>query len=123
MTKSRQQGSSVSTKQLARTVLDGRPVFFYATIEMTNRVRGYLTGMDDYHYFVVSPLEDGSKQFRVMLLHKSAIAVMVLGGDATYADEPAHDILESLVAPYRAWLQTNLFGKQKTEMPRDDSST
>ncbi len=122
MTKSRQQGSSVSTKQLARTVLDGRPVFFYATIEMTKYVRGYLTGMDDYHYFVVSPVE-GSDRFLTMLLHKSAIAVMVLGEKATYTDEPAYNILESLVAPYRAWLQTNLFGKQKTEIPKDDSST
>lgn len=90
----RRHGNAMSDKQLARTVLDGRKI---TVVTVAREVTGYLCGMDDFTYMVISP--EGRKS----LVHKTG-SVIELDDDCTYADEPKHDILESVVGPFRAHL-------------------
>lgn len=84
----------MSTKQLARTVLDGRKVTFNLGFEV---VTGYLCGMDDFHWAVITP------HAQVHLVHKSA-PLASIESQASYANEPTRAALEKVVGPFRATL-------------------
>jgi hypothetical protein len=86
----------MSSKQLARTVVDGKRVRF--TTSAAVAVEGYLCGMDDYHWMVVTP---GAE---VVLVHKSA-PLIEIGVAGMYASEPNLDTIEKIVRPFRDSLQ------------------
>lgn len=88
-------GSAMSDKQLARTVLDGRILTF--TTSTGDIVTGYLGGMDNYHWLVVTP------QKEQVLVHKSAPKIKI--GDKSYANEQYQDGLEKVIRPFRQNLQ------------------
>lgn len=88
----------MSTKQLARTVADGRMVSF--TTSTGDVVEGFLCGMDDFHWMVITPT------LNQVLVHKSAPKIEI--GPASYLD-PEHDTnrtaMEGIIRPFRAALQ------------------
>ena len=96
-------GSAMSTKQLARTVLDGRLLTF--TPLVGEPITGYLCGMDDFHWMVVTPY--GSKH----LVHKASAPVIDFG-DCRYIEEPDHPVLEKVVGPFRRFVEAEFFGRQ-----------
>jgi hypothetical protein len=89
-------GSSMSTKQLARTVQDGRMVTF---IHQVGERTGYLCGMDDFHWMIVTP------ECRTHLIHKGSAPFIDPAPDATYRSEPNVDALERIVGPFRDYLE------------------
>lgn len=82
----------MSSKQLARTVLDGKKVTFRVANE--EPVTGYLCGMDDFHWMVLTA--DGEQH----LIHKTA-PMISLSSVATYADEPGREQMEKIIGPFR----------------------
>lgn len=85
-------GSSLSTKQLARTAVDGKAL----TIRVDGEnLRGYLCGMDDFHWMIVTP--DGEKH----LVHKGSASIITLADEPSYEAEENHDVLERVVGPFR----------------------
>ncbi len=93
----------MSSKQLARSVIEGRQVTFDTE---TGTFRGYLCGMDDFHWMIVT-----SNGFQ-LLIHKSA-PVVTMGKDCTYDSEEHKDVLEDVVAPFRRYVEETYFGKGK----------
>lgn len=90
-------GSEMSSKQLARTVLDGKQVTVWdGTSEAP--VTGYLCGMDAYHWLIITP-DDGE----IHLIHKSAPRIKI-HREKTYSVEPSHARLEKVVGPFRTSL-------------------
>lgn len=93
----------MSSKQLARTVLDGKKVTFrFTSGEM---VEGYLCGMDDFHWMVVT--SEGRKH----LVHKGSASIIDLADDPSYADEENHSSLEQVVGPFRRFVEGAYFGR------------
>jgi len=86
----------LSTKQLVRTVLDGRILRFSFSVD--HAIEGYLCGMDTYHWMIVSP--DGHKH----LIHKSKASLVTLGS-ISYSAEDNHVDLEKIVGPFRDWVK------------------
>ena len=100
----RKQGSSVSSKQLARTVKDGRKVSFWLSSGL--EISGYISGMDDYHWFLVTP------ENRKHLIHKGLASLITLHDESTYATEPLWELLEQTIAPFRDHVLAHYFGEQ-----------
>lgn len=103
--KKARSGSAMSTKQLARTVFDGRKVTFSFPPSQVC-IEGYLCGMDDFHWMVITP---GGKKH---LIHKGGASVISLSDESTYANEPRLVELESVVAPFRAAMEADVLGRQ-----------
>jgi hypothetical protein len=93
----------MSSKQLARTVIDGRQLTF--TPLVGNPITGYLCGMDDFHWMVVTAT--GTKH----LVHKASAPVIDFSDLATYQDEPLRDSLDGVVGPFRRFVEAEFFGR------------
>lgn len=96
-------GSAMSSKQLARTVMLGRRIAL--TLTNGEKIVGYLCGMDDFHWMVVTP--DGEKA----LTHKGNVSVVRLGEESTYESEPKREELEKVVGPFRQFVAGFYFGQ------------
>lgn len=90
-------GSAMSSKQLARTVVHGQKIRF--TTATGDHVEGFLGGMDDYHWMVVT--DDAS----VVLVHKSAPLIEINTHGQSYDMHPNHTDIEKIVRPFRTSLQ------------------
>jgi hypothetical protein len=99
----RPRGSDMSSKQLARTVLHGRAVTF--RFPSGDAVTGYLCGMDDFHWMVVT--SDGLKH----LIHKGSASVITMADTPSYNSEPLCDEMEAVVGPFRRFVEEVLFGR------------
>lgn len=93
----------MSTKQLARTVIDGRLLTF--TPLVGEQITGYLCGMDDFHWMVITP--SGSTH----LVHKASAPVIDFGL-CRYPEEPNLRLLEKVVGPFRRFVEAEFFGRQ-----------
>lgn len=103
------RGSAMSSKQLARTVLHGRAVTFrFAT---GDPITGYLCGMDDFHYMIVTP--EGQKH----LIHKGSASIITLADTPSYESEPCHTALEKVVGPFRTYVEGAFFGRSSAVTP------
>ena len=91
----RYAGSAMSTKQLAQSVAHGRMVTFHTPVR---EVTGYLFGMDDYHWAVITA------EGRKTLVHKGSASLIDFADESTYDTEDEHDRLERLVGPFRSSL-------------------
>jgi hypothetical protein len=85
----------MSSKQMARTVLDGKKVTF--DFGFTS-VEGYLCGMDDFHWMVVTP--EGQQH----LIHKGQTPLISFSSQPTYDGEPQRRTLEKIIGPFRSRL-------------------
>ena len=94
----------MSSKQLARTVLDGRRLTFRLTSGA--EVEGYLSGMDDFHWMVVT------SQGQKFLLHKGSTALIALGDESSYKDEPLYYEMEKVIRPFREFVSREYFGRE-----------
>jgi hypothetical protein len=94
-------GSQLSRRQVAFSVKLGKIVTAY--LPSGKELRGYIFGSDDYHWQMVSPELD------THLIHKSCSLSF---GTQSYAQEPRHEELEKLVAPYRRHVEETVFGRQ-----------
>lgn len=103
----------MSTRQLARTVLDGQMISFF--FEGGERVSGYLSGQDDYHWLVMRPTAE------IVLVHKGSVPRIELGAESTYNKEPLHDELERTIGPFRRFVETEIFGRKDKNV--DDART
>lgn len=97
----------MSVKQVARTVVDGRKVTFH--VFDGEPVTGYVAGMDDYNWLVISPR--GTKH----LIHKGSCPRIDLHDLVTYPDEENHEQIEKVVGPFRRYCSSQIFGRE--EMP------
>jgi len=95
----------MSTKQLARTVIDGRLLHFRFASGVPSNLKGYLCGMDDFHWMIVT--SKGQQH----LVHKGSASIITIADEPSYADEPEREALEKLVAPYRSWVEANVYGR------------
>lgn len=96
----RLDGDELSRKQLGRTVAEGcRIIVHLPNLPFDSPLVGYLCGVDDYHWMVVTP--EGKK----VLVHKGAAALIELSDEPTLADEPRRDELERLVRPFVGYLE------------------
>lgn len=64
------RGAHLSNKQIARAAVDGKIVTFFSAPESI-LARGYVVGMDDYHWMVYTSSGD------IALVHKSAPMVKI----------------------------------------------
>ena len=94
----------MSSKQLARTVLDGKTVTFNLA---DGPLTGYLCGMDDFHWMIVTPYGDK------FLIHKASAASIEISDNPTYEhlSSGMRDSLEVVVAPFRRWVEAAYFGR------------
>lgn len=109
---SKKQGNEMSTKQVARTVLDGTAITF-SFPPSDKQITGYVFGADDYHWAVVEP--NGDRH----LVHKGAPIVTLLSTRKLHA-EPNAEALEPLVAPFRRYVERTYFGRNGADPARED---
>lgn len=84
------RGSSLSDRQVAFAVRDGRMVT--ATLSSGEVVEGYIMGTDDYHWALVTADE------RVVLIHKSAPSLCI---NRTSSIEDQSVEVQNLATPFR----------------------
>lgn len=96
------RGSDTSDKQIYRAVKDGRLITFHVFADLT--VRGYVYGMDDYHWAVVTA------DTQTWMVHKSAPAVQVSAA-SSLEEEPNREAIEAIVSPYRNRVLSEHFGR------------
>lgn len=94
----------MSTKELCRSVVDGRVLTLYFGDGST--LVGYLCGIDDFTYRIVDA--NGN----IEIIHKTG-APRVRVGEARYDEEQNKDTLERVVRPFREWVLTNQYGRQE----------
>lgn len=83
------RGSSQSDKQVYHAVKDLRAVLVPSIADQSGQaLRGYITGMDDYHWVILSD------DLLTYMIHKTVPALVVT--DAKAQDEP-NDMFKSLV--------------------------
>jgi len=87
---------------MVRTVMDGRQVRLQTLV---GEAVGYLAGMDDFHWMIVSP--DG----QVILVHKGSTPVISFDQGCAYAAEDNLDALEKIIGPFRSHVQQTYFGR------------
>lgn len=104
MSKNRRSPSHLSTKQLARTVMDGRRVTF--RVGTDEAFTGYLCGMDDFHWMIVTPMAEK------YLIHKASTPAVQISDESTYSSEICHRQLEEVVGPFRRWVEDEIFGRR-----------
>jgi translation initiation factor IF-1 len=88
---------SMSMKQLLMSVYHGRRIRF--EIFDGEPIEGYLAGIDHEYFKVVIP--DGDK-ITVKLVYRPCNPTMDLRSESTYTNEPLHDTMEEIIAPFRA---------------------
>lgn len=108
----RAKGASMSSKQLARTVLHGRLLTF--RLLTGDSITGYLCGMDDFHWMVVTG--EGQKH----LIHKASAGLITLADTASFEEEPLRDELEKIVGPFREFVQRSFFGRNTASPPASE---
>ena len=96
-------GSEMSSKQLARTVVDGRLLTFH--LSTGDSIVGYLCGMDDFHWMIVTL--DGGRH----LIHKGAAALIDIASESTYDEEHHNSDLEEIISPFRQVVERGVFGR------------
>ena len=84
----------MSSKQMARTVLDGRMVTF-TWPQSGAMVTGYLCGMDDFHWMVIEP--STTKH----LVHKGQSPLISFAAKKSYDGELNKAALEQVIGPFR----------------------
>lgn len=92
----------MSTKQMARTVMDGKMV----TVQdgKTEPITGYLAGMDDFNWFIVEP--SGAQH----IIHKAGLRITIYR-EPSYTGETNKAHLEVLIAPFRRYVERTYFGR------------
>lgn len=94
------QGSTMSDRQVAYAVKDGRMVT--VTLPDGQEITGYIFGKDDYHWALVTP--DGE----VALVHKSAPALRI---SATSSLSGAVESVRDMVEIYRQHVISTYFNQ------------
>jgi hypothetical protein len=94
----------MSVKQLAQTVRYGRRVTFH--IFDGDDVTGYLAGMDDSYFLVLSPHHNG---IRRMIINRSGNPAIELHDAMTYEDEEHRAAMEDIIGPFRGWIASHIF--------------
>jgi len=94
----------MSNRQIAQSVKDGRRISVRVEGEV---ITGYVGGMDDYHWLIVAPTDDGG--VTTTLIHKSAPLVH-LHPESTYAEESGLAAMEQIIAPFRGMVMRTYFG-------------
>lgn len=94
------RGSSVSDRQVAHAVKNGRKVT--ATLVTGDTVTGYVMGADDYHWAMTA--DDG----RIVLVHKSSPSLHI-HADSTLDTES--EATQKMVAPYRDLILREYFNQ------------
>lgn len=95
-------------KQLARTVTDGRQVTFVC--KESRSLTGYLGGWDEEHLLVISPSKVGDG-VKIVLLAREAVLWKELHAAPTLDGELYREQIETVVLPFRRWVNENLLGK------------
>lgn len=95
----------MSSKQLARTVIDGRRITLHVP-GFEGPINGYLCGMDDFHWMVVTSV--GEKY----LVHKASASAIHIADESTYDSERCRGTLECVVGPFRRFVEAEFFGRQ-----------
>lgn len=99
----------MTDRTIAFAVRTGQRITFH---EASGReVSGYVCGMDDFHWKVISP-DNGA----VSCVHKSAS--FDVSPDPTYDNEHNRDSLEKVVGPFRDWVGNTFF--RSTPAPVSD---
>lgn len=92
------KGSHASTSQIAWSVRDGKAVT--AFLNGHEPIRGWVAGMDDYHWIVVD--EEG----HTTLVHKSAPAMQI---ESSPSIESAPQAVQDRVSTFRDFLMREHF--------------
>lgn len=109
------RGSEISDRQVAQAAIRGRQVVFrWLNTQPQHEVRGYVVGMDDYHWMVAVPLpeemlqDDGGDPIAIHLVHRSA-SLIVLPPQATLAFEPTvvQDALRRIGQKFWQYCESN----------------
>jgi hypothetical protein len=100
------QGSSASTKNLARAAVEGRRLNFHFSPEW--QVSGYLVGMDDFHWVIVGTEPSGP---RVKLIHKSAPVVEITDSVLTKETPEFVKRVIEISESFRAYCLKNYLGR------------
>lgn len=87
----------MTRSQLARTVADGKLISF-TLLDGEPPVIGYLAGMDDFHWFVLTP------EVEQVFVHKGSASRFSVASESTYDAEPRRDELEKIIASFRSSL-------------------
>lgn len=100
------RGSAASDKALARAVRDWREIHFHS--DQQTVAKGWLIGLDDYHYVVA---EIVGKGVQTVLVHKRCLAVRITR--VTLHEEgrtPTHDTIREWGTSFREWMLANHLG-------------
>lgn len=102
-------GSEHTRKQIAYTVLNGQQITFF--VGDGREIDGYVYGMDDYHWSVVS---DDGQQYGV---HKSSSFRIHKAHTFDDIPEDQRKSLEALVLPFRGWVAENVLNRAPANQP------
>lgn len=93
----------MSSKQLARTVVDGKAITF--RFVSGEPITGYLCGMDDFHWMVIT------SSCEKHLIHKGSASIITMADVSSYEQEPDREALESIVGPFRNYVASAYLGR------------
>lgn len=95
----------MSTKQLAQSVRHGRKVTFQ--IYDGEPITGYLGGMDEEYFYVLTPEEGG---YRRLVILRAGSPAFELHAESTYEVEPQREAMEEIIRPFRGFIMNRIFG-------------
>jgi hypothetical protein len=105
---------TMTEKQLGAAVSLGRKIVFAR--EGYPDIEGYLAGLDDNNFFVVSvgnPREDGSQVVASYLLRRTTSPWQRIMVDSLDRESlAARNQVEDIVKPFRKWMQSYLFPQE-----------
>ena len=101
VTKGNKQGSAVSTRDMLKAAHEGRRLTI--RLQDSTVMECYLAGMDDYHWKVVTIEEPP----RVHLVHKTAAAVITIGGP-DLEEQDNTEAITAIVSGFQAFAARSL---------------
>lgn len=103
------RGSSLSDKQVAFAVRDGKAVT--ATLSTGEKITGHVFGSDDYHWSIVTVSGD------IVLVHKSSPSLKIHTDPSI---EAATDVVQRLVSSFRAAVMRDHFKQDSSRQTQKD---
>jgi hypothetical protein len=104
-------GSSVSSRQMAYAAVNGLKVNLQ-WLSVDRSVAGYLVGMDDFHWMLVSTNSDIDSS-DVVLVHKASPDLVIIIKEPSLASEPKYlqVIVEDVGRGFFSYCDKTFFGK------------
>lgn len=100
-------GSEMSRKQLGRAAADGKLITFHRS--EYGPVTGYLVGMDDFHWLVVSTQQEQ------LLVHKGLTPSLLIHPESTLQGSTIESLVNEIGSAFRSYCMREFAPPRKVQ--------